>query len=245
MADLEEELVRIGGGHLADRAARRAADAEVVRRLRQVGFKGPLYDTFMEQQMRYGWSVLNHWCASGEVFARARAFGRPVPDDMIATPWLRDDRHEVAAETTIAAARLFRRHALLKGAWAPEGGASLTSFFVGACLLCFKAEYQRWYRRHRDSQRLLAGDSPDLALAALPDQRAVDPLKAVVLRERVEGVLERLEDPKVKEALVLRAAGFRQSEAALHVGLTTKALESRVGRARAKLRGGASDTDTD
>ncbi|MGV9271220.1 hypothetical protein ACWDRR_42030 [Kitasatospora sp. NPDC003701] len=235
LAVLEEELVQAGGGHSGDRAARLAADAEIVRRLRQVGFTGEPHQKVMGQLMQYGWNVITPWCATGTIFRQARAFGRPVPEAMITT-LDRDDSHEIATETVLAGARLFHRHALVKGSWNPEGGASLTTYYVGACLLTFKAQYQRWHRRHIAPRNHLAGDDAEQVLAALPDQRAVDPLKAVVLRSQVTEALSRLTDPKVREGLVLRAAGYTQAEAAESVDLGTKAFESRLGRARARLR---------
>ncbi|GAA1942587.1 RNA polymerase sigma factor [Kitasatospora viridis] len=243
LAALDEELVRAGGGTAGDRAARLAADAEVVRRLRQVGFAGPLYQQVMGQLMQYGWNVLTPWCGSGIVFAQARAAGRPVPESMIVTPWERDDRHEVATETILAGARLFHRQALVNGRWSPTGGASLTTFYLGACLLSFKGEYQRWHRSRTAAARQVSEDA-DEVLAALPDQRAVDPLEAVVLRSQVASVLTALPDPKLREALVLRGAGYSQAEAAHRVDLSTKALESRVGRARTKHRNDNSDSVT-
>ncbi|MET9182983.1 hypothetical protein ABZX88_32970 [Kitasatospora aureofaciens] len=189
----------------------------------------------MGQLMQYGWNVLTSWCASGAVFEQARALGRPVPEHMIITPWERDDRHEVSTDTVIAAAGLFRRLALMQGVWSPTGGASLATFYVGAGLLSFKGEYLRWYRRHTASSRHLPDDAEQV-LAALPDQRTVDPLTATVLRDQVDEVLAKLTDSQLREGLVLRAAGYTQAEAAHCVDLTTKAFESRLGRARTRLR---------
>ncbi|MFJ1936762.1 hypothetical protein ACIOGZ_29395 [Kitasatospora sp. NPDC088160] len=236
LAALESDLVRAGGGSSHGREARLAADAQIVRHLRLAGFRGEQYQRYMEQVMTYGWNVLAPWCKSGEIFSRARAFGRPVPQAAITHTWEEDDRQEVTTETVIAGERLFRSHALVNGIWTPEGGASLTTYYVGACILAFKAEYLRWFRHHKALRLHLAGDDAAQALAALPDQRSVDPLEAAVVNSRVAEALSVLTDPRVRAGVILRAAGFSQSEAADRVDLSTKALESRLGRARARLR---------
>ncbi|MFG2919028.1 sigma-70 family RNA polymerase sigma factor [Kitasatospora sp. NPDC048298] len=240
LAALENELVQAGGGSTHGRETRLLADAALVRHLRHTGFSGDQYQRFMEQLMTYGWNVIGSWCKSGEIFSRARAFGRPVPEAVITSTWGQDDRDEVTTETIVAGAKFFRRHALVKGIWRPEGGASLPTYYVGACLLTFKTEYQRWHSHNLASHRQhLAGDDAEQALAALPDQRAVDPIDAAVLKDQVTEALSHITDPKVLEGLILRASGFTQAQAAEHVGLSNKALESRLGRARARLRHGS------
>ncbi|MEU5609727.1 hypothetical protein AB0H03_13510 [Streptomyces sparsogenes] len=241
LLNLETELalgadVREGAGA---RAARLEADQRLVELLRRDGFQGPRYDKAAAGWWSYGWRIMVKWTGTGEVFARARQAGRPVPPSMITTTWSKDDRYQVATDSVIAGMELFRQRGLLQGQWNPQGGASLTTYVVGATIRSFRPAYLTWFRSEQTGQAELhahpGGGNGDEPQRDIPDQRATDPYYAAATHDELTRILPHITDPQVREGLGWRALGYTQAEAALRTGLTEKALERRISRARARI----------
>lgn len=223
----------------AARAERLAGDARVVEVLRADGFTGPRYRKFAGQLMEYGWPIMIGWNSTGEIFRQTGLIHRPVPDGAIIHDWDRDDRSEVATDTVLAGLELFRTHALENGRWTPDGGARLTTYYVGACVRAFRPVYVRWSRERmtRRAMRVAALGPEDAdPLVGIPDQRAADPCHAAAVHDEIDRILPLLTDSQVRIGIGWRAVGCSQSEAAALAGLTEKALERRLSRVRVKLR---------
>jgi DNA-directed RNA polymerase specialized sigma24 family protein len=240
LSRIEDLLAQGVGPEAAEaRAARLAGDARVVEVLRADGFTGPRYRKFAGQLMEYGWPIMIGWNSTGEIFRQTSMIHRPVPAGAIVHDWDRDDRSEVATETVLAGLELFRTHALENGRWAPQGGATLTTYYVGACVRAFRPVYIRWSRERMTRQAMrvvpLGPDEAD-PLASIPDQRAADPYRAAAVHDELSRILPLLTDPKLRIGVAWRAVGCSQSEAATLAGLTEKALERRLSRVRVKLR---------
>ncbi|MFK4106143.1 hypothetical protein ACI2L1_40025 [Streptomyces sp. NPDC019531] len=223
----------------AGRSARRAADARIVDILRADNFQGPRYEKTATRLMEYGWLTINKWTGTGEIFAHARRAGRPVPLHMTAPDWDADARSEVATETVVAGLDLFLEHGLIRGKWNPSGGASLSTYFVGASIRSFRTVYIRWFRGVQMGQAELdlPLSDPDGASSErdIPDQRATDPFYAAATHDEIKRILPYVTDTKVRRGLALRALGYTQQQAAAEVGLSEKALEGRIGRLRTRL----------
>ncbi|MEU8606290.1 hypothetical protein [Streptomyces parvulus] len=221
------------------RSARRAAEARVVDVLRADNFQGPRYEKTTTRLMDYGWRTINKWTASGEIFTHARRAGRPVPAHMTAPDWDGDDRSEVATDTVVAGLDLFLEHGLIRGKWNPDGGASLTTYFVGASIRSFRTVHIRWFRGMQlgQAELHLPSNDPDGATGDrdIPDQRATDPFYAAATHDEIKRILPYITDTTVRRGLALRALGYTQQQAAAEVGLTEKALEGRIGRLRARI----------
>src|SRR5262249_8550976 len=80
--------------------------------------------------------------------------------------------------------RLFVRDALIEGSWSPEGGASLTTYFVGACLAVFPNAFRRWHTEHQYWQRIdrcgLGQPSEDPSRNRLDQRFDQDPAETLV-----------------------------------------------------------------
>ncbi|MEU3512782.1 hypothetical protein ABZ733_33955 [Streptomyces longwoodensis] len=222
--------------HLAARAARLEADQRLVDILRGDGFEGPRYERAAEGWWSYGWRTMVKWTGTGEVFRRSRLAGRPVAKDMITTAWSQDDRHQVATESVIGGIKLFRERGLIQGGWRPQGGASLTTYVVGAAILAFRPAYNAWFRDRQMGQAELDTGADDVPQHDIPDQRATDPCHTAAVHDELARLLPHITDPQVLEALGWRALGYSQAEAAERVGLTEKALEHRTSRTRRRIR---------
>lgn len=237
---LEDSLAEESGEDAAVRDQRRQADAAMINYLRREDFEGPHYRQFMQTLMEYGWRILSGWSANGLIFDRVARAGRPVPATMVTTAWADDERSQVVTDTVIKGSTLFREHGLVRGKWTPEGGASLTTYFVGAGLLAFNPVYIKWYKAYRLGQSELdhraAGEDDVLrAQRDIPDQRATDPAHIATVHDDIASLRVLLPDEKLRGALALMTLGYSQVEAAAEVGLTTKALEGRLARARTKV----------
>lgn len=97
---------------------------------------------------RYGIDVLSGWMRRGVIFARMtekNLGGLPPPPDGAFLN--RDTVGELAGESVAAALKYFHDRALVGRAWDSTRGASLNTYFVGACLIQYANVYRYW-RRH-------------------------------------------------------------------------------------------------
>ncbi|MEU7584403.1 SsgA family sporulation/cell division regulator [Streptomyces sp. NPDC041068] len=157
---------------------------------------------------------------------------------MATTEWTQDDRYQIATDSMIGGLALFHKYGLVQGKWSPDGGASLSTYFVGATLRAFRPAYMSWFRSRQAGQAELAhpgqGESGE-PHREIPDQRAGDPCYLASMNDEIKTILPYITDPQVREGLGWRAMGYTQAEAAERVGLTAKALERRISRIRIRL----------
>jgi len=215
---------------------RLAADRRIVEALAADGFEGPRYNAMASRLAEYAWPILLKWLSTGEIFAQAERCRRPVRRQH-ERDWTADDRHRLATETVLEAVEFFREHALRRGRWDWQRGASLKTYFVGACLCCFGKVYHRWWREQvlvdaTTRYGLTATDQPGTFAR---DRRVNDPEEQAVTQDEVSRALAPMTDPKLRHIVGLRAIGYTQREAAARAGLTEKAAERRLARHRRKL----------
>lgn len=219
------------------RAARRRVDAVIVERLRPEGFQGDRYERLIGRLMEYSLAVLMKWNASGMIFKKSRQAGRPVPAEKITLAWDFEERRDVAIDTALEGAVLFREYGLVRGLWRPDGGASLATYFVGAAILAFRPVYVRWYNAREQMRAALEeaarGAGPGDLLAGIPDQRATDMHEAALFWDQFARL--RIPDEQTRGGLYWYAQGFTQREAAMKVGLSPRALEGRIRRLRRQI----------
>ena len=245
-----ESTVLVGGLDEFDRtpAARRLArleaDAELMQRLLAEGFEGQAWQEVSEALIEYGYQVMRAWVVTGQVFAKLAEKRRNVPPPPPAgIP--RPDALMLAQDTVADAIVDFRDRVLKTGQWDPSRGANLTTFFIGNCLVFqFPNLYRTWRREffwsrtreepiHSDGER----DHPALELRS-PDDPALDVVAADHTRRVIAETLAPIGDETNKAILILRAEGFGIDEIAETLGLDYAAVESRIYRARKKLRQG-------
>lgn len=219
----------------AQRARRLQNDARLIEVLREDGFEGPRYDKVVERLTAYAWPTMVKWCGTGEIFRRTAGVGRPLPRHLVASDWSADDRFEVSTDSVINGLAVFREYGLIAGRWQVSGGASLTTYYMGAVIRAFVPVYKAWFKGRRIGQaelRRSGVDDETDPMAAIPDQRAVDPYRAAATHDEIRRILPMVKDGKTLESLVWYAAGCTQEQAAQRVGLTRKALERRTHRLR-------------
>lgn len=198
---------------------RRLADTELVLALRNAGFAGSRYERFANDLAAYGLSVMRGWLHSGYVFALTKSRGYPLHPherDLEQLAASADHRDQLATMTVARALPSFRDRALIAGGWRPEGGASITTYFMGACAYSLPGEFRRWQGqqirwRGQDAadERQRSGDRND--------SHVTDAASIAVGNLRVREDLERL-PWRTRAAVMLSLDGWSQAEIAEVIG---------------------------
>jgi DNA-directed RNA polymerase specialized sigma24 family protein len=215
--------------------AERAADAALYDRMVEVGFRGPEFDAVVDALIGYAYPVLRSWLASGQIVAEAARRGakglRSLADRSVALTG--SDVDDLVQDTLVLALRRFAERGRVGQGWSPDGGASLSTYFVGSCVLAFADVYRTWWAREQDDRRAVAA----LAAQGGGTSGAADPAEVTAARERLDDALP--PEPRARRAVMLSAAGYTHAEIAdmLADGTTTRAVEGLLYRHR---RGGVS-----
>ena len=210
-------------------------------RLSVEGFEGRAWREVSGALIDYGFQVMRAWIVTGQIFSKMAAKGRKVPDPP-GRGIPREDALVLAQDTVADAIVDFRDRVLKRGLWDPSKGASLTTFFIGNCLIYqFPNLYRNWRREYLRASRYEAienegeRDHPALKLRSNDDPAhevvAADHTDRVVIK-----ILEPVTDNTNREILILRSEGFGIDEIAEALGLDYGAVESRLYRARQKIR---------
>ena len=216
------------------------ADAALMMRLSVEGFEGTTWRRVAEALVEYGFTVMRSWVVTGHVFVKLREKGRPLEAPSAGIP--RHDALELAEDTVAEAIVHFRDRVLKRGVWDPAKGASLTTYFIGNCLMFqFPNLYRTWRSDRAKSARLdwtTDGDDRGNPLIRLPSPD--DPEHEVVSRNHTQRATAEILEPVTgdtnKTILRLHAEGFGIDEIAELLDLGYKAVESRIYRAREAIR---------
>ncbi|GAA4598126.1 hypothetical protein GCM10023194_74840 [Planotetraspora phitsanulokensis] len=237
----------------AQRRARLANDHKIVLAIQADLAAGgrDLFKRAVDPLAQYALPILRRWLSSGEIFAkvneireranqtRARSGRGPLPLIRRSDAdwgWLGKEK-DLVFDLLVEGVERFRR-TVQAGQWDPSRGASLKTYFVGACLVGFDKVYrQRRTERALHRAVVRAGSSDDLAVIepfALT-RSGRGPEAQVILRDQVDRVLAKIPDLQMRDVLVYRAQGYTQREAAERSGLSEKAAEGRLARLRKQL----------
>jgi len=217
------------------RAARIESDRRIVAHAAAENFDGPNTKKLLLAAFQYAHPVVSYLIVTGRIFGECVRLGRPVerqPGDEL---WTDEDRAFLTDSCVdMGIFHLFHEHGLKRGRWDPRRGTALTTYGVNACSLCFKSIYQKWWRG-RVLERSFGDLAVDLPPGVQVDRYQPDPAEQAINRVEADRLLRQISEP-ARTALWLRGIeNATQAEAASYVGLTEKALEGRIGRAREKL----------
>ncbi len=189
-----------------------SADQELVSALTAVDFAGPLYERFADELARYALAVLRAWMHSGEIFRRTAARGFDLEpsaeeiDQLCRDAHARDDLADIIVAKALP---WFREKALITEVWRPDGGACLSTYFLGACVFFFPNELRAWRRRRRGNPLLLQNDD-DLELFSGPD-KASGPEAVVIGDLSIRDCLDRA-GHRIRPILTLKLQGYSYEE---------------------------------
>jgi hypothetical protein len=223
-----------------ENAARRLADRDLVDQLAAAGFAGPVFDVTVNEFAAYGVATLMAWMRTGEIARKCQSRGRPLPGaDRVVAMWSRDDRLEIAVETTARALRYFVDEVLKSSRWNYRRGATLRTYFVGACLLQFPNVYEVWVNEQKrwGAVDLVEPGTEEAAGQDRGDVAWADPTaRYVIHRQHVREMLEGIADPQTRKAAQMVMLGYEQAEAGAELGLTAAAVGARFYRLRGRPR---------
>lgn len=213
---------------------RRMSDQLVLEVLERDGFRGARYERFRDELVRYGVSVLRGWMHSGYIFHLVAERGYGLHPHELELEGLAMDselREDLATMTVACALPRFVKRALVEGGWTFEGGASITTYFMGACA----CDFPNVFRRHRAAQERWR------RVTQLHPQLYEDPIAPLGVAGEVLGNLEVLEhlgeisDPRTRAVVALTVDGYSQEEIREILGASsTRAIEGMLYRWRTK-----------
>jgi hypothetical protein len=224
-----------------ENAARRLADRDLVGELAAAGFTGPVFEVTVNEFAAYGVAALMAWMRTGEIARKCLSRGRPLPGaDRVMAAWSRDDRLEIAVEATARALRYFVDEVLKPARWNYRRGATLRTYFVGACLLQFPNVYEVWLNEQKrwGAVDLVDPGAEEAAGVDRGDVAWADPTAAAVIhRQHVREVLAGIPDPQTRQAAQMVMLGYEHAEAGAELGLTAAAVGARLHRLRGRRPG--------
>ena len=219
----------------AESLARRQMDQAKLNDLVLAGLTGPDYEIFAGELAAYGYPVILAWLRRGVIWKHCADRGRPLrPTDMdreiLGSEF--EERLELALETVAEALKFFKDRVLRPGLWSFDGGATLTTFFIGACLLAFPNVFRRWQAAQRRWSMALTAEMlrcPEgRTLADLP---TADPADVVAGRAAVLSELTSM-PAGTGAAAALVVDGMSFAEAGDFLKMTDRAIEGRLYRYR-------------
>ncbi|MFF3456988.1 hypothetical protein ACFYXH_22165 [Streptomyces sp. NPDC002730] len=190
---------------------RRIADEEMIRVLSRAGFQGSLYERFAEELARYGISVLRGWMHSGFIFklVARRGYGlNPHELELEELVSNSDLREELATMTVACALPRFRQRAFVEGGWQIEGGASITTYFMGACAYDFPNEFRRHRAGEERQRRVLRREQHFYE----PAVGKLSVAEEVIGNLRVLDIIGEVKDPRTQAAVALTVDRYSQEE---------------------------------
>ncbi|MCG5220608.1 hypothetical protein [Streptosporangium sp. KLBMP 9127] len=254
VAEAEQELAPGLVEGEGARQVRLEQDHRIVLLLQQDLSKGcsDRFNKTAGQLLGYGLPILVGWLQSEKIFARVNEIrtrinqarmrrGLPAlpPVERAMSDWRRhsqDDIDQLAFELAEEGIKRFRR-TVEEGRWSPDGGAALTTYYVGGCLIAFEAVYRRWCKSKVSDggvQRVGLADDLD-GLPTLRPARMRGPEEQVVVWDEIRRTMGKIKDPQMRQVVWDRGQGYTQAEAATRNGLTEKAAEGRSRRIRKNL----------
>jgi hypothetical protein len=228
----EEDEARRESGE-DDQALRHQQDQRWLHVVRTAGFTGLFFEIYWDQLTRYGLAVMMCWTRSGKIFKECRDKGRPVnyPADGVA--WSDEERRSIVNETVAKALAYFLTDVLEPGRWNAAGGASLRTYFVGACLLQFPNVFNAWATKdERETHHRADVAVEDAEVSIARNACWGDPVGSIVAdRDDKQQILAAIEDPLTRSLVEMVVFdGIRQNAAAEKLGITPGAAWARLDR---------------
>jgi DNA-directed RNA polymerase specialized sigma24 family protein len=232
--EVDDEQARLA----AENLARRQVDLELRNELARAGFRGPDWDRYAWELACYGHAVMMAWLETGEMFSQCAAKGCNLGSPTL--EWTIDDRVGLANETVALAVNNFRRRALIEGKWAPDGGATLKTYFISACVFAFPNVYRKWLTDRAALQQLTSYEY-DAVDRSSPLQ---DPGEIAVTRLHIREGFNNIPDHRTKCAVLLQEMGYTYTEIGEILQISPRAVDGLIRRQHergAGKRGGGRD----
>ncbi|MBF6548842.1 ECF-type sigma factor [Nocardia brasiliensis] len=209
---------------------RRAGDVELFETLLADEFCGAGWDLVKREFARYAIGVLSAWVGSGCIVERLHGAVAQFSLSGAELKRLRTDpdfRGGVIDIAVAEALQQFKTRSLAGEGWRVEGGASLTTYFVGRCLIDMVNELNKHRRRDTRDRRCEVAAVEDEA--AKPDEdrwQVEDPCRTALDRAVLRQYLNGLD--QLDRALVWsKASNLTNNEIAEIFGVKARWVERR------------------
>jgi hypothetical protein len=232
VSDVDEEVAR---KQYADRLAH---DATLVEAMRREGFTGDAFDDFADALLAAAIVKVQARIVSGHMFIASRDMGRPVPAEEQGLAQLRrcqPDLESLALHVVERAWARFLPEALISQGWQPHLGATLTTYFRGACDQVFADCYRSWFARFLRRNHEAPCDPTDLSLLFDRSSTESTRLDEFVEDENAAALLSHL-SVSHRQTVILVALGFTRREVAAILDVEEGTVNTRLFRAAAKLK---------
>jgi DNA-directed RNA polymerase specialized sigma24 family protein len=134
----------------------------------------------------------------------------------------------------------FREKVLRAGAWDPTRGATIKTYFMGACLFQFPNVYQSWQAECRrwDSLPVVSIDDLDIPELLYQVPGTDDTENRVIARDQLQRVMAELRDkyPDLHQIVEMWMDGYTDAQAAGLLGVTPRTIEGKWHRFRRSYR---------
>jgi hypothetical protein len=233
-AELDEvELDNEQAQLAAESLERRQADMELRNDLALAGFRGPAWDRYAWELARYGYAVMMAWFKTGGIFHQCKIRGCSLGSPPL--EWTVDDRAGLANETVALGLKNFKRQALIKSKWTHNGGATLKTYFVNACVFAFPNLYRKWSTDRAASQQLVS-----IERETVDRSSPQDPGEMAVTQLHIQEGFNNIPDDKTKSVILLQEMGYTYAEIGEILQITSRAVDGLI-RRQHKRGGGRHD----
>ncbi|SNY72838.1 hypothetical protein [Paractinoplanes atraurantiacus] len=160
-------------------------------------------------------------------------------EDMVVLAHSSDERTELALDIIAKAIEVFRKKAITPGKheWKPSlRGASLRTYFIGACALVYPRAYEKWSKTRKGKLDLVAShyDINFESIGGVIARDLADPAAVAGIRVDLKRLIN-VATPTTKLILGLLAQDLTQVQIADELGLSVKAVNSRLAHFRKRV----------
>ncbi|NYH42065.1 hypothetical protein HNR22_001792 [Micromonospora jinlongensis] len=233
---------RLTDARLAEQVRFEAGLSEYVRTEIRPGHKwdGVAYHELFDDLWTYALPVIKAFLRTNQLrrvlkrFAPERGVSM-LPEDMFLLANSEAARDELALDIISRAVKDFRERAIGQGRWKPwVRGASLRTYFIGACAYEFPRAYKTWSKQHMGQlERLAVTEEIDFDQVGARLTASIADL--AVLRVDLQRMINTAQ-PMTKLILGMIAAGKTQIQIAAELNLTVKAVEGRLSSFRKRVQ---------
>lgn len=244
LPQLRPEGWPVEGGCVSPGAVARSSDVrswddeQLLAELQHEDLRSPRAALLRSRLWEYALPVVKSMLRSGRIREACRQHGvivRITPTDREALHTSIQERDALAVDTITRGERYFMKKVIRTRRWSPDGGASLETYFVGACLLAFPRAYDQWSRERSDRLARLQYGLIPLMDKEQPTGAAADPELLAVQRDLVGQVFARA-STTARAIMNLIASDHTYAEIGVLLGLSERAVEGHMYRLRKSVK---------
>lgn len=209
--------------------------ADLLEEMAAEDWRGPRSEAFASDLWIFGWDVIRGLVGSGRIGSIPATLPALVlpPEAWFVLGDSTEEREQVVLDTLIKTIPTFIR-SLEAGRYEPKRGASLETFFVGACGIQFRDVAKSWHTRQHRRQYELGAFDWDGVFGGMP---SADVERRIDMRRLVAAILK---DVSPQQRIVLvhcLLEGRSHGEVAEMMGVTSRSVEGHLYRARSAAYG--------